>query len=364
MNCFKECLLGFVVILLGACETTTTGESTGTLSAALSMDDIITDSYELKTLLKPDDLPPGNMGTFAENGVLADGNRFFFIQDTSIYELTSQPDGTVQYETALKTKNCTFSGLTSHDSLLYAACTIFSKGTTKLYRVDLSLDESHPQRVASTRLYKSGFAPNGMAVDDRGDIFMSNSMGTELGMILAPANRLPVIIRVRVVDEENFTIKKKGVVPAGGVIGIEPNGLQIREDRLWLACENNLYEAEIVKKGLKGFHRIYQAKSSRFFDDFTVLPENIIALTEIPHPFRIGNMIGYPPENKPSKLLFVSTGPGPYSNKAGEVVEEYVFDPSIVPSSVALMEDEEGPAFYITDVLVGGIHLIRPVMGE
>jgi hypothetical protein len=349
MNCFKQCLLGVVFIVIGACETTTTVDSTGTINSALSVDDLITSSYEVKTLITPDEIP------YTENGALVDGNRFFFIGGNAIYEGNVQPDGSFQYEVVVETDNCQFTGLTAHDSLLYGACivpltTLMGMPIpklSKLFRVDLSLDESQPQRIASTKLHGRFFAPNGMAADDRGDIFVSNSLST-IGMLL-PIENLPAVIRVRVVDEENFTIKKKEVVSAG-TGGLEPNGVQIKGNRLWLSGGRNLYEAEIVEKGLKNIHLIYQTGTARMFDDFAVLPDNIIAISD----FALGN--------KPAKLRFISTGPGPYSDKAGEVIEEYKFDSSITPSSVTLMENEDGPAFYVTDYLGSGLYLMNPVI--
>lgn len=371
MNCFKQCLLGVVLITICACDTTTTVDSNRTLSAALSIDDLITSSYELNTIFKPDEIPQTtNNGIHTENGALVDGNRFFFIHDNAIYELISQPHGTFQYQTVVQIDNCPFIGLTAHGSLLYGACVSPSFSSpfappisSTLIRVDLSLDESHPQHVASTQLHGRNFSPNGMAVDDRGDIFISNSLSTIGGML--PIKNLPAVIRVRIVDEENFTIQKKDVIPAGGVSGVEPNGVQIKGDRLWLSCGTNLYEAEIVNDGLRDIHLIYQTIPSRFLDDFTILPDNIIAITEIPFPFTIRALLfpnSWPPANQPSKLRFISTGPNAYANTAGEVIEEYIFDPSIAPSSVTLIQDDDGPAFYVTDVLVGGLYLIRPVI--
>lgn len=318
---------------------------------------------ETTTLVQPEDVQ------FTENGTVTDDGRFFFIGSSAIYELIAAADGTYDHKAITTRDDCVFSGLTSEkEDTLYAACTASKEPASDggvamplwsdLIRVDLTKDESDPARVATTRLRGRNFFPNGMAVDERGFIYISNTMSSMAALLTGKVN--PAVIRVRVVDEEKFEIKKKPVVSmAEG--GLAPNGLQIEGDRLWFVSGSTLYEAQIVKKGLRNLRPIYIASSTRMFDDFAVLPEGIIVIAEIPSPMTLGSLIqpdSWPPANDPSQLTFVSTGADSLPVPAGGVIFEYEFEHPMTPSSVTLVEDDNGPALYVTDYFSGGLHRV------
>jgi hypothetical protein len=334
----KICTVLIVAIFFWACETT--------------------------ILVEPEEIPS------TENGVLADDNRFFFIGDNALYELLTQPDGRHRYEVVTKRDDCVFSGLTADGTKLYATCIAISQNISTgsalnvalvlwsdIVRVDLSKDVSDPARIATARLEGRYFYPNGMAVDDSGDIYISNSYSVVGALFFFKID--PAILRVRVVDEEGFQIEKKAVVPmAQG--GLTPNGVQIKGDDLWFVSGSELYHAKIEDDGLSPPTSVYAAPSSRVFDDFTILPNNILAIAEIPMPFSLESILkpnSWPPADEPSQITYVSISP---FEGAREVVYEYEMAHPITPSSVTFVTDRAGPAIYITDYFFGGLYRVGP----
>lgn len=318
-------------------------------------------------LVDPSDVPS------TENGAISLDNRFFFVGGNSIYELIKQPDGSHDYEVIVQRDDCTFGGLTADATRLYAACTSEGSslnmmgmefpfpGWSELVRVDLQRDESDPNRVASALLAEDNMFPNGMAVDSRGDIYITNTYSNIFQLLnLFPPEVIPAIVRVRITDDDPFTIQKKTVLSALAG-GMQPNGIQIRGDRLWFVSMNVLHEAEIYYYGLRYMREVYSTSMTRLFDDFAVLPDNILAIAEDP---TVNTLIAallpdlVLPSPNPSQLTFVSTGPSPVSWRAGQVIDELSFYPDLLPSSATYIEDDEGPALYVTSFFRGGLYRI------
>ena len=301
-----------------------------------------------------------------ERGVLAMDNRFFFIGGGTLYELLTQPDGTPHYEVVTQRDDCDFSGLAADDDKLYAACaatgfsielsgqTLAMPSWSELVRVDLLRPASDPKRVTSVHLSDGNMLPNGMAVDDRGDIYITNTFAVIFRLTnMFSAETIPAVTRVRVTDESSFQIEKHAVLSSiqGGMA---PNGIQIRGDRLWFVSANTLYEARIGNYGLRNMKKIYQAGAKRMFDDFAVLPDNTLAIAEFPTPLSLMAILfpdSWPSPNAPSQLTFVST-------QTGEAIHNYPLDSKIVPSSVLYIVDDQGPALYLTDFFFGGLYRV------
>jgi len=313
------------------------------------------------TLVKPTSVPS------SERGATAEGNRFFFIGGHSLFELVAKPDGTNEAATVMQRSDCKLSGLAAAGSKLYMTCTAFGSPNTAekavgvtptiwsdLIRVDLRKATSDPAHVRTTTLEGPGFFPNGMALDQRGDIYISNSYSSIAS--LASMEPHPAIVRVSVINERTFQIEKVPVLSEkdGGSF---PNGVQIQGNRLWLASGSALYEAKLGSLGLESVRIIYTIAASRMFDDFAVLPDNVLAIAEIPTPGFSGAAT-WPPVDDPSQLTFISVGPEAIPDQAGKVIGEHKFEYPIAPSSATLVMDREGPALYVTDYFFGGLYRV------
>lgn len=302
----------------------------------------------------------------SENGA-STMDRFFVVGGASIYELTSGRGGTRSVEAIVTRDDCLFGGLTSHGAYLYAACTNIAvvelPGSdpmsfplwSDLVRVDLDLDDADPGRIMAASLDGDNLFPNGMAVDDNGSIYISNSYA-----FLAPAIGLsgsPALIEVRVIDEATFDIGQVGALDAMAG-GFSPNGLQIHDERLFLASFNQLFEGTITDAGVEDMSLIYETEPSNIFDDFAILPYDILAVAEITNPFTSFVEMIYPgtshADTPTSQLTYVAT----QGSRAGEVVHEHPFDPEVAPSSATLVVDETGLCLYVTDYFSGGLQRV------
>jgi hypothetical protein len=322
---------------------------------------------ETKTLIDPGEIP------YTENGTVVDGDRYFFIGGATLFELLKQPDGHYDYAPVTSRDDCMFTGLTSDpaDGALYVACMANDPSSTEdfppilwsdLIRVELPADASQQARISTTRLEGANFFPNGMAVDRAGNIYISNSYSTVASVLFGETH--PAMIRVSIADEALFEIEKTPVLSAeqGGLF---PNGVQILRDRLFWVGGDVVYEASIQPSGLADIKSVHTAPENRLFDDFAILPNHILAITEIPYPFALdpssedtGETSEWPPTDDSGQLTFVSVCPNKHSCCSNEVVWEYVFEPPIMPSSAMLLVDDAGPALIVTDYFNGGIHSV------
>lgn len=299
-----------------------------------------------------------------ERVVVARDGRVFIAAGNAIWEVVTQPDGSHRTKMLARGTDCVFSGLAARDNLLYGACTASSSSglpaSSDLVRIDLLRSASDPKKIVSAPLGDTMLFPNGMAVDDRGDIYVTNSFSAIFQLMsLFTLETIPALVRVRVTDQDPFTIQRQMVLPAA-LAGLAPNGIQISGDRLWFVSSNLLYQAEIGHLGLKNLTIVYQNAVNRMFDDFAVLPGNVVAITEFPTiPLLLSLLFpDAPPSLDPSQLLFVSTGPGPYAVLAGQVVHRHFFELGIIPSSAVAVDDAEGSALYVTDFFSGGLYRV------
>lgn len=325
----------------------------------LSGCDITTEGHTV--LLDPDEAPQ------AERGGVAADNRFFMISGNQILEL----DGAHQTSVIYQREDCVFSGMATVGSTIYGACTALGNAIeingqatglpkwSDLVRIDLAKAPSDPKYIAETRLGDDSLYPNGMAVDAKGDIYITNTFAVIFQLLPRfSADAIDAISRVRIVDEENFTISKTSALPADQG-GMSPNGIQIQGDRLWFVSMNVLYEAQIGDEGLVNLKNIYQTRLVRMFDDFAILPGNRVAIAEFNTVGLVADVL-FPNAQQsgaPSQLTFVSTGTGPEALRAGKVIRKHLL-PDIIPSSATLVNDAEGAALYVTDYFNGGLYRV------
>lgn len=328
-------------------------------AGCLSGCDIATEGHTI--LLDQEEAP------MAERGGVTTNNRFFLASGKQILKLDGAHQTTVIYQG----EDCVISGMATVGSTIYAACTTLGSAikidgqdaglpkSSDLIRIDLSKAPSDPMYIAKTQLAGNELYPNGMAVDDSGDIYITNTYSSTFQLLPRfSEDNIDAITRVRINDEDNFTISTTTALPAAQG-GMSPNGIQIQGDRLWFVSENVLFEAQIGEDGLNNLKKIYQTGLLRMFDDFAILPGNLVAIAEF-------NIVDFLMSSFPnaqsnaaasSQLTFVSTGNGPDARRAGMVTRKHLL-PDIIPSSVSVITDAEGPALYVTDYAKGGLYRV------
>ncbi len=211
-----------------------------------------------------------------ENGAFTADGRLFVIGENSdkeswIFEITKNTDGSYAHTQYVKgttdgTVNggisnatvgddCRFAGLTAKDSLLYAAC-INESGLLNLGAEDISLfqvntelnqeliktgrmtDSNFTQQDSEDAFDPNWFMANGMAIDDAGHLYISNSKAS-----LSP-NR-DAISQVSITDNGNsnfLDFSHKTWISGSEFF---PNGVQIEGDTLYYAGGSDIIKAKI-----------------------------------------------------------------------------------------------------------------------
>ena len=170
-----------------------------------------------------------------------------------------------------------------------------------LYRIELGWREGEVTAIAASPFVEHtvGFLPNGMAVDPRGDLFVSNTYSTYTGEA--------AILKLEV-DPEPFSFEEVDWLPAdlgGGM----PNGVQLARNTLYLASQSSVLQVEIQRDGTAASVRtLYSGNADNLLDDFAVVADKLV-VCEIDNPFA-------PPESSTSQLTVI----GRMGTTAGEVV--------------------------------------------
>jgi hypothetical protein len=220
--------------------------------------------------------------TFGPTGTIVNGV-------SSIYQVTKDANGkyinTSILDGNVAGQSCYFGGLTSIGYTLYATCTNVSQlmPASVLYRVDTSKPVGDPARIASTTLTTVAFQPNGMAADQNGDLYIPNSAAF-IATIQYGVPNVPAIVKVKITDPVAFKVSETGWLPAlfGGY---SPNGVAISGHQLYLPSLNVIYRIPIMPGGGAGAPTVvYQAPKTSMFDNVTLLPGNLIAVSEITNP--------------------------------------------------------------------------------
>ncbi|MGZ3254533.1 MAG: hypothetical protein ACXU7D_09535 [Burkholderiaceae bacterium] len=270
------------------------------------------------------------------------------------YTNTSILDGNVAGQT------CYFGSMTSIGYKLYAICTNVSQlmPASVLYRVDTSKPVSDPTRIASTPLTTIAFQPNGMAADQNGDLYIPNSAAFIATMQYGVPN-VPAIVKVKITDPVAFKITETGWLPAlfGGYA---PNGVAISGNQLYLPSMNVIYRIPIMTGGSAGAPVVvYQTAKTNLFDNVTLLPGNLIAVSEISNPNTALINAVYPGTPPATTLTTQVSLIDPNLGKFLGAVKfpDYARPSSITVSKGSLFPDNTA---VVTDAIgAGGLYLIR-----
>ncbi|MGZ5779865.1 MAG: hypothetical protein ACXWIN_02785 [Burkholderiaceae bacterium] len=283
---------------------------------------------------------------------------------TSIYEVTKNPDGTYRntsiVDGSVSGNPCYFGGLTSVRYMLYASCTNISglSYTSTLYRVDLTKAKNDPSRIATAQLLTPAFQPNGISVDQNGDLYIPNSIAF-LATAYYGVPNVPAIVKVKITDEANFRISESGWLPAL-LGGFSPNGAAIQSNQLYLPSLNVIYRIPILANGSAGIPVIvYQGPKTDLFDAVTVLPGNLIAVPEITNPDPNLVQMVYP-GTPPATTL--TTQVTLVDMTSGKALGAAAFPSYARPSSVTVSQGSLFPlgSAVVTDAIgAGGLYLLR-----
>ncbi len=305
---------------------------------------------ELSTIFEKNELPFSENSTFSKNG------RFFVAAGTQVVEIIKDGNNDIQKTVIVDTQNPAwqFTGLTSYQNKLYAASTFMvydnvnplpTPVACNLYQIDVSNDTP----VIKSTLLPDHFVilANGMATDSKGNIYISNTYGPSVQAFGLPE---AAILKIEVIDEENFTVKQTNWLYEETIGGL-PNGLQIKGNRAYLASNNVILKIAINDDGSAGTPAIiYQTDViENIIDDFTIFGKKII-LCELDNPFD-AVVTGK------SQLTVISTAK---RNEGDTLTAIELADYGILPSSVSVSPLKSYKLFkpfslLITDWVNGGL---------
>lgn len=254
-----------------------------------------------KTIIKKDVLEMTENSAFTEDG------RFFVIGvdtqtgDSAIFQIKKNWFGQyykseyVKGEIASINKDCVMGGLTSKGNTLYAVCGVpfellnhdvpFVVKDVYLFEVDATPNakkvrvgkigqENYTSRNGEP-FNPGAFFANGMAVDDDGDIYISNSAAILLGN--KTAIEKVTIEGTEANNASNLILSHTPWIVSGDYSGdVFPNGVQIEGDVLYYVSQDEIRKVRINDDGSPGEQRIHykglliDGYKNHLIDDFEI----------------------------------------------------------------------------------------------
>jgi len=302
-----------------------------------------------------------------ENSVFTDDGRFFVIGENSqreswIFEVVRNGDdsysqieyvrgtleGTLDGELGGEAlgEACVFGGLAVQGNTLYAACNHIA-----LYQVNTELGS---EQVKSGRFTAENFIPkdeggsfnpnlffaNGMAVDDSGHVYLSNSFATNL---FDPTAITQVKITSNASTAELEFTHQPWIKVGDYALEFFPNGIQIEDDILYYASLNEIRKVKINENGSAGDMNLHYR--GLMTDDFEIF-DGWVALASVSLPGTI-------------KIL----PPGRFDQRVGSVK---TIPLAFIPSSVRYQADRAdgenvfaAGSLVVTSFFSGGIYTIN-----
>ncbi len=321
-----------------------------------------------------------------ENAVFTDNGSLFVVGKNILYEITKNPDNTfgaeVIFDCETDFNKCSFGGLTVDGNVLYASCSVADPTETEdsietstidmnaikkaeennldlvdiimtlfgftppastwLYRIDTTEEGTTEINKAPIYADNEVFYGNGMAVDETGAVYITNSH--------ALLKKEPAIIRITIENNDPFIIKKQSWLQES--YGIYPNGIQIEENTVYYTSGNKLYKMiinEDDQRSAGNLHLLYTPPILNLIDDFAILPDELVA-TQFP----LMSLLS-PDAAGGSKLITLSK---PDDLVQGDVRNRIHLKNGFIPSSVAYVKGEifEQDAIFVTSFFNGALY--------
>lgn len=311
--------------------------------------------------------------TNTENVTVTAGGRTFFIGveagqavPSAIFEVVTEADGhvgVVPLQRGYFTFSpCTFTGLTSHGDVLYAACTAMSGGlplSSRLVRIDLTRPPGGSGYLQHGPLFGFGRLPNGMATDDQGRLYISDSSAVPNPTLWWVNN--PSIVRASISPGPFGASVKTTSFYRAHASDWMPNGLQYAGGELYFATGGGIKAIVVTPDGGAGAERwVYQAPGgsnadgrtpTRLIDDFTVIGNGTAEEMRL-----LAAEITLPAEGNPStgQLLLLR------ADGEGAPLEQFYVGNSIgTPSSLAYIGTAGGRvSAWATSWFDGGLYRV------
>ena len=310
-------------------------------------------------------LPWSENGAYSKNGrfFIAGGEGMFYFDPSSIYEVKKDKDGNYTNEVVVtgdvNGSQCYFAGLTSKGNKLYAACVQMGlleeqlvPLANKIYTIDLDKSADSEDFITTTLLQTQMFVSNGMAVDRKGDLYISN---TTAFFTSFAGLEVPAIVKLSFGEEG--TTETAWLPSAQG--GISPNGLQYQFGSLYLASSNKIFKIKIDSEGNAGeVTTAYETDPAILIDDFDIKGSVIASAqikTIIPDIIKYVYPDAVIPEEPISKVVVINA-------RTGDEIGEQSFEGGALPSSVKFGKWPlfEPYSLIVTDAIgTGGLYQLK-----
>lgn len=242
---------------------------------------------QAETLVSPNLLSSTERGMFMTNG------RYFVAGKAGIHEIKRTADNAPNCKIdnasgftscqlvspQLGADTCEFSGMTTDNTYLYAACTVWADSSALstlkppkravLFRVKpgagSTAAEVKTKDFASKRWY------NGMAMLDASTLLMtpSNLLGSDTA-----------VVKLKITSSSTLAHTVSDWLP-GSILYLIPNGIQVADGHLYYVGGQSLYRIKITSAGAAGIpFLIYQAPVNKVLDDLSVWGD-WVSVTEI-----------------------------------------------------------------------------------
>lgn len=217
-----------------------------------------------------------------ENGVFMANGRYFVAGQGGIHEIKRTVDSSphCQMDPASGftvcemvspqwgAETCEYSGMTTDDTYLYAACTVAQPGAilgplaapkrAALFRIK-------PGASAAAEVKIKPFAAavwyNGMAMLDKSTILMTPS---------APLGTKPAVVKLKITNTGTLDHTISTWLP-GSPLYLLPNGITVNKGHLYFIGGQNLWRINIKTDGSAGIPvLLYQTTINQVLDDLTV----------------------------------------------------------------------------------------------
>lgn len=247
MRCYRAALLAAAVLVLSACD-----------SSSSSVRSASTAALPEPCLSSPCASKAEALYIFdAENSAYSADGRLFISGGEAVVEILRNGDGELQAQ-LVSSEACNYTGLTMIGDTLYAAC-----GDNRIFAADISALPLLPiYSVAEATL------SNGLA-----------ALGGRLYLTDGPIALMSKIIQLDIEPSNPFSITAQRAWTGPGEL-LSANGIQAVAGEIWVTDFNQLKAFAVAPDGSVGEGRTLLTQGVSTFDDFTVLSNGNIVITD------------------------------------------------------------------------------------